>query len=276
MPELPEVETVVRGLTPVWEGRILAAIAVQRGDLRHPLPTDFAAHLHGRTMQRLGRRGKYLQVFLNDGQVLLGHLGMSGRMTIHREAAPVLGKHDHIRFTTDQGVVVDYNDPRRFGGFALTDAAGLDNHPFLSAMGPEPLSNHFSPAVLEAGLTNRRSPIKVALLDQTLVAGLGNIYVCESLFAAGINPQRPACSLNSAECARLYEAIVDVLRRAIAAGGSSLRDYRQADGNLGYFQHNFTVYGREGEPCPGCTCAQGIVRTVQGGRSTFYCAVKQK
>lgn len=281
MPELPEVETVVRGLIPVWEGHKLTAVTVQRGDLRHSLPTDFVSRLQGRTMVRLERRGKYLQLFLDDQQVLLGHLGMSGRMTIHRDTIPDLTKHDHIRFITEQSVVVDYHDPRRFGGFALTTVAQVDTHPFFVAMGPEPLSNHFSPAALEAGLKGRRSPIKVALLDQGLVAGLGNIYVCESLFLAGVAPTRPAYSLSTEECNRLYESIVAVLQRAIAAGGSSLRDYRQADGNLGYFQHSFTVYGREGEPCPDCCCQSkpppnGIQRIVQGGRSTFFCATKQK
>jgi len=280
MPELPEVETVARGLAAVWEGRTLVRVECRRPDLRRPLPPDFAARLTGRRVDRVGRRAKYLLVALDDGTTMLGHLGMSGRMVISRGRNEPPGRHDHVEFVTDQGISVTYCDPRRFGLLDLCPAAELSGHPLLAGLGPEPLADGFSAAVLQDALAGRGSPVKVALLDQTVVAGLGNIYVSESLFRAGILPTRPAGSLRPAEIARLVPAIRAVLDEAIAAGGSSLKDHVRPDGELGYFQHSFAVYDRAGQSCPGCTCdigdGGGIRRIVQAGRSTFFCAKKQR
>jgi formamidopyrimidine-DNA glycosylase len=277
MPELPEVETVARGLARVWEGRRFTRIECRRQRLRQPLPERFAERLTGRRVLSVGRRAKYLVVGLDDDSAMLGHLGMSGRMVISAglpNAAP--GPHDHVLFVTDDGTAVTFTDPRRFGLLALCEAGGLDDHPLLAALGPEPLAEGFSPTVLAAALAGRAAPIKAALLDQRLVAGLGNIYVCESLFRAGIAPTRAAGSLAAAEVTGLHAAIRAVLAEAIAAGGSSLRDHVRPDGELGYFQHSFAVYGREGQPCGGCDCTDGRVeRIVQSGRSTFYCAKRQ-
>lgn len=282
MPELPEVETVRRGLAPHLEGRVLARVELRRPNLRIPFPPGFCDRLTGRRVAALRRRAKYLLVHLDDGGVLIIHLGMSGRMLIDAgpsESVPVPGKHDHVLFETDAGARVVFNDARRFGLMDLTDEAGMDAHPMLRVLGPEPLGNGFSGPVLAERLAGRGSPVKTVLLDQAVVAGLGNIYVCESLFFAGIDPARPAASLTMAEADRLAAAIRDVLERAIAAGGSSLKDYRQASGELGYFQHQFAVYGREGEGCPGCICAAapggGVRRMVQAGRSTFFCPRRQ-
>ncbi len=280
MPELPEVETVRRGLAAVWEGRRFAAVACRRADLRQPFPPGFAHRLTGRRVERVGRRAKYLVVALDDGLVLLAHLGMSGRMVISaRGKNTEPGPHDHVIFTTDDDTVVTFTDPRRFGLMTLCDAAELAAHPLLAGLGPEPLDQSFTGAVLASALAGKASAVKVALLDQRVVAGLGNIYVCESLFRAGISPLRPAGSLTASEVARLVPAIKAVLAEAIAAGGSSLRDHVRPDGELGYFQHCFAVYGRAGEACPGCTCDPaadgGIRRIVQAGRSTFFCAKRQ-
>ncbi len=295
MPELPEVETVRRGLALVWEGRRFASVVCRRPDLRRPFPPGFARGLTGRRIERVGRRAKYLVVELDDGLVLLAHLGMSGRMVIaargrntlpgrfapdsnDSEAKPP-GPHDHVVFTTDDDTVVTFTDPRRFGLMTLCARDELAAHPLLAGLGPEPLEDSFTDAVLAAALAGKASPVKVALLDQRVVAGLGNIYVCESLFRAGISPLRPAKAVTAAETARLVPAIKAVLLEAIAAGGSSLRDHVRPDGELGYFQHSFAVYGRAGEACPGCTCdpaaGGGIRRLVQAGRSTFYCAKRQ-
>lgn len=282
MPELPEVETVRRGLAPSLEGRVLVRVELRRPNLRIPFPPGFCDRLTGRRVVALRRRAKYLLVHLDDGCVLIIHLGMSGRMLIDAgppESLPVPGKHDHVLFETDAGVRVVFNDARRFGLMDLTDEGSLESHPMLRVLGPEPLGNGFSGPVLAERLAGRGSPIKTVLLDQAVVAGLGNIYVCESLFAAAIDPARPAAGVTAAEADRLAAAIRDVLERAIAAGGSSLKDYRQASGELGYFQHQFAVYGREGEGCPGCTCSPardgGIRRMVQAGRSTFFCPKRQ-
>jgi len=276
MPELPEVETVRRGLAAVWEGRRFAAIVCRRADLRRPFPEGFAGRLAGRRVESVGRRAKYLVVTLDGGLVLLAHLGMSGRMVITAPGAPPPGRHDHVIFTTDDGGEVRFADPRRFGLMTLCAAADLDAHPLLAGLGPEPLGDGFDARVLAARLEAKGTPIKAALLDQGVVAGLGNIYVCESLFRAGISPLRPAGSLGRRDCARLAAAIQAVLAEAIAAGGSSLRDHVRPDGELGYFQTSFAVYGREGEACPGCTCAGGVTRIVQSGRSTFFCAKRQR
>ena len=274
MPELPEVETVRRGLIGPLEGRVLARVQQNRPDLRWPLPADFAKRLTGRRVERLDRRAKFILARLDDGQVWITHLGMSGRMLLSRDAAVPPGPHDHIVIETDGGDVVTFNDVRRFGMMDLVPEDELSEHFLLRDLGPEPLGNAFNDAVLSAALDGRKTPIKAALLDQKIVAGLGNIYVCEALYRAGISPKRLARSVAGKRAARLVPAIRDVLDSAIAAGGSSLRDYVQASGELGYFQHNFAVYGREGEPCR--NCGKPVKRIVQSGRSTFYCGACQR
>lgn len=276
MPELPEVETVRRGLQPVMEGRVLAEVIQRRPDLRFPLPDRMAERLRGRRVAAIGRRAKYILAELDDGQVLIVHLGMSGRMTIHGYPPPPAGKHDHVEFRTDEGMTVRFNDARRFGMMDLVDAAEIEHYPPLAGLGPEPLGNEFSEASLSAALAGRRSPIKAALLDQHVVAGLGNIYVCEALWRAGISPRRSAHTIPGTRAARLVPAIREVLEAAIAAGGSSLRDYVQASGELGYFQHQWGAYGRAGESCGWNGCKGDIRRIVQSGRSTFYCALHQR
>lgn len=284
MPELPEVETVCRGLSLVLEGRRLVQVEVRRPDLRQPFPPGFALALISRRVERIRRRGKYYIWELDTGTALLGHLGMSGSMVVSPPGSNFAppGPHDHVLFTTDEGAVVTYADPRRFGLMTLSTVDQVERHPLLAAMGPEPLSDAFTPAVLAAAFAGKRTPVKSALLDQGVVAGLGNIYVCEALFRAGIAPTRLAGSVSRPQLARLVEAIKAVLAEAIVAGGSSLRDHRQASGELGYFQHSFAVYDRAGKPCPGCDCgaadgrAPGIQRIVQAGRSTFFCAKRQR
>ncbi|MBL6931910.1 MAG: bifunctional DNA-formamidopyrimidine glycosylase/DNA-(apurinic or apyrimidinic site) lyase [Rhodospirillales bacterium] len=280
MPELPEVETVKRGLAPVLEGQRIARAVARRPDLRFPLPDDFGQRLTGRTVTSVGRRAKYLLISLDDGTTLIAHLGMSGRFRIYEDAAPPIEKHDHVIFTTENGAEIRFNDPRRFGFMDLAQAGELDIHPMLKDLGPEPLGKDFDAMVLANALKGKRSPIKIALLDQTVVAGLGNIYVSEALFRAGISPMRTAATISGGRALKLYAAIIDVLEQAIAAGGSSINDHRQTNGELGYFQHSFAVYGREGEACPGCDCGHekngGIRRILQSGRSTFYCTKHQR
>jgi formamidopyrimidine-DNA glycosylase len=281
MPELPEVETTRRGLALALEGRRLARVVARVPRLRFDVPADFAARLTGRRIERLDRRAKYILAHCDDGQVLLAHLGMSGRMRVFPDAAAATPpeKHDHLEFETDEGMLVRFNDARRFGFVDLTDEAALGEHPLLRGLGPEPLGNAFSAPVLAAALAGRHTPIKAALLDQRTVAGLGNIYVCEALFRAGISPRRSAHTVSVARVERLVAAIRDVLGEAIAAGGSTLRDFRHADGELGYFQKQFSVYGREGEPCPAALPGEPactVRRIVQSGRSTFYCPRHQR
>jgi len=278
MPELPEVETVCRGLRPVLEGRRLARVDVRRPDLRQPFPENFAARLTGRTVARVRRRGKYFLWDLDDGMVVLGHLGMSGAMIVTLPGAAVAepGRHDHLRLVTDGGATVTYRDPRRFGLMVMTSGNAVDVHPLLAHMGPEPLDPAFDGPALAARLAGRNTSIKAALLDQRVVAGVGNIYACEALFRAGISPRRKAGSVTGVRATRLAEAIKAVLTEAIDSGGSSLRDHIQVSGELGYFQHNFAVYDREGTPCPGCTCGGGVRRIVQQGRSTFFCPTRQR
>ncbi len=280
MPELPEVETVRRGLAPVLEGRRIQRAVARRPDLRFPLPEDFGQRLTGRSIVSVSRRAKYLLFGLDDGTTLLAHLGMSGRFRIHENPIPALDKHDHVILLTDQEVEIRFNDPRRFGFLDIVDTGGLNIHPMLKALGPEPLSQDFNAAKLADVLGRRRAPIKAALLDQSVIAGLGNIYACEALFQAGVSPKRMASTVTGTRAKRLYRAIVDVLEKAIAAGGSSISDHRQPNGELGYFQHAFAVYGREGEACPGCDCnfskTGGIRRLQQSGRSTFYCSKRQR
>jgi len=280
MPELPEVETVRRGLAVALEGRRLARVVQRRADLRYPIPERLPERLLDRRVESIDRRAKYLLIRLDDGHVLMVHLGMSGRMTVAPAPGPPPGLHDHILIESDAGLVVIFNDPRRFGMVDLLDAEALAGHPALSRLGPEPLSEAFTADYLTARLAGRFTPIKAALLDQTVVAGLGNIYACEALFHAGVSPRRLAASVAGKRAARLVPAIRTVLEAAIAAGGSSLRDYVQTSGELGYFQHSWAVYDREGLACPGCACEPartgGIRRIVQSNRSTFYCPTRQR
>lgn len=294
MPELPEVETVRRGLEPVLAGRRIERVEQRRPDLRFPFPERFASRLEGQTVVTLGRRAKYLLARLSSGEVLVMHLGMSGRFTVSLpgSGASLLGEytydtgsdpaHDHVVMTTEAGAVVTYNDPRRFGYMLLLPEATLDEHSLFAGLGVEPLGNELSADYLAAKARGRKADLKAFLMDQRIVAGLGNIYVCEALHRARLDPSRAAACLASAagkptiRAERLVPAISSVLQDAITAGGSTLRDYRRADGSTGGFQHAFSVYGREGEACltPGC---RGIVqRSVQAGRSTFYCGKCQR
>ncbi|MEM6743068.1 MAG: bifunctional DNA-formamidopyrimidine glycosylase/DNA-(apurinic or apyrimidinic site) lyase [Pseudomonadota bacterium] len=283
MPELPEVETVRRGLAPVMEGRRLIAVDQRRPDLRWPFPPRFEERLTGTRIERLRRRSKYILADLGSGETLLVHLGMTGRMLIGDQVqgrfvhpVPNLAQHDHVVFDLDGGARVTFNDVRRFGAMDLIASGEEDAHWLLETLGPEPMSNAFSAAYLSERLAGRASPIKAMLLDQRIVAGLGNIYVCEALFRAGISPRRKAGNIGPARMERLAHAIREVIAEAIEAGGSSLRDYRQATGELGYFQHSFAVYGREGEVCRTPGCGALVQRIVQSGRSTFFCAACQR
>jgi formamidopyrimidine-DNA glycosylase len=275
MPELPEVETIRRGLALRISGRRIMRAELRRPDLRRPFPPMLAARLEGARIGALSRRGKYLLVELDDTGLLLLHLGMSGRITAGLSNSPP-EKHDHVILTLDDGTVVRFNDPRRFGLIDYLARGTEAAHPLLAGMGPEPLEPGFDGAYLDRALAGKLTPIKAALLDQRIVAGLGNIYVCEALFRAGLSPRRLAATVTGARAVRLAAAIREILGEAIEAGGSSLRDYVQANGELGYFQHRWEVYGREGEPCSGCNCAEGVRRIVQSGRSTFFCAKRQR
>lgn len=274
MPELPEVETIRRSLERAMPGRRIKAARVHRADLRRPFPPELAARITGRLIERLDRRAKYLILVLEDGLDVLIHLGMSGRILVG-EAKGEPGKHEHFSLDLDDGRRVSLHDPRRFGIVDLVNASDLDTHPLLRALGPEPLSAAFTGAVLAATLKGRNTSIKAALMDQRRVAGLGNIYVCEALFRAGISPKRAAGKVDAARATKLVAAIKAVLKDALKAGGSTLRDHRLPSGELGYFQHHFAVYDREGEPCPNPGCKGHIKRIVQGGRSTFYCPTCQ-
>lgn len=287
MPELPEVETVRGGLAPVLEGRRLSRVEARRPDLRFPLPENFVQQLTGATIVSLRRRAKYLLARLDREDTLVMHLGMSGRFEIARPEGAVRPgqfhyapdpdpKHAHVVFETEAGARVTYYDPRRFGYMALVNTATLDLHPWFAGLGPEPLSEGFNASRLKAAFEGRKQGPKTLLLDQRIVAGLGNIYVCEALHRARISPFKPAGRIAAPRLERLAEAVREVLTAAIAAGGSSLRDYAQADGALGYFQHSFRVYDREGRPCPNPGCSGVIHRRVQGGRSTFYCPTCQR
>lgn len=276
MPELPEVETVRRGLLPVMQGQVIARADIRREGLRWPFPENMGARLRGARVLGLRRRSKYILVDLSTGETLIIHLGMSGRMLISAENHAKPEKHDHVILDMQGGGRVSFNDARRFGSMDLCATEGLAAHRLLAALGPEPLGNDFSEPGLVAALQGRSSAIKSALLDQKIVAGLGNIYVCEVLFRARINPGRKAGQIAAERVAGLVPLIREVLSEAIEAGGSSLKDYRQADGELGYFQHAFRVYGREGEACLREGCSGKIVRITQAGRSTFYCAQCQR
>jgi len=279
MPELPEVETVMRGLRAQLEGRVIRRALVHRPDMRFPFPPGLAEAMTGARVAGFRRRAKYMLMRLEGGQSVLIHLGMSGRMLIEKAGRNAVPAHEHLTIEAEDGTVVGFVDPRRFGSVDLVATAEEDGHRLLAGLGPEPLDDAFDAAVLGAALAGRRTPLKAALLDQRNVAGLGNIYVCEALFRAGLSPTRLAGSVPKAGVARLVREIKATLGEAVAAGGSSLRDYVQPDGELGYFQHAWKVYGREGEPCPDCPggakCG-GVARVVQAGRSTFYCPRKQR
>jgi len=283
MPELPEVETVRTGLAPVFEGQRIAHVDVNRPDLRWPFPERMAERLNGKAVLGLRRRSKYVLMDLDSQETLLIHLGMSGRMQISGHVVgnfhhphPSPEKHDHVVFHMESGARVTFNDPRRFGAMDLMPTDTQNAHWLIKDLGPEPLGNEFSETYLIERLKGRRTPIKSALLDQRLVAGLGNIYVCELLFRTGIHPKRQANRISATRVATLVPEIRNVLNEAIAAGGSSLRDFRQTDGDLGYFQHRFQVYDREGQDCvtPGCTTK--IARITQSGRSSFFCPQCQR
>jgi formamidopyrimidine-DNA glycosylase len=277
MPELPEVETVARGLAMRVAGRRIDKLTLNRADLRFPLPRGLAARIEGRRVLSIGRRAKYLLFRIEGGGVLIAHLGMSGRMVLGRDGSAEDRRHDHVVVRFDDGTVLRFNDARRFGLIDWAESEdALPLHPRLKDLGPEPLSTVFGGAALAQSLDGKATPIKAALLDQRVVAGLGNIYVCESLYWSGLSPKRLAGTVKGERAERLARAIREVLERAIAAGGSSLRDYVQASGELGYFQHQFAVYDKEGKPCPECDCRNGVRRIVQGGRSTFYCPKRQR
>jgi len=283
MPELPEVETVRRGLSPAMEGAVITQAQVNRPDLRWPFPDRMADRLTGARVLTLRRRSKYLLADLDSGETLLVHLGMSGRMTVSGDPLgqfvhnhPAAQKHDHVVFDMDNGARVTFNDPRRFGAMDLLETATADQHKLLSVLGPEPLGNDFHEQYLVQAFKGRNTPVKSALLDQGIIAGLGNIYVCEALFRSKISPRRKAGEISARRVASLVPVIRQVLADAIDAGGSSLKDFRQADGNLGYFQHSFDVYGREGEACKRDGCDGIIGRITQSGRSSFYCGKCQR
>ncbi len=274
MPELPEVETVRMGLEEKLQGKHIRDVDVRIEKLRFAFPERFAERLRGACLRRWLRRGKYIVVDMEAAGCLIAHLGMSGRFTVLEEAAApyVPARHDHVIFTFEDGTRLIYSDPRRFGMMDLTAPGAWAGHRLLAGMGVEPLSNGFHAGILADAASGRKSPVKAFLLDQRIIAGLGNIYVCEALYRAGIAPQRPAGSLTpDREIPALAAAIPAVLRDAIAAGGSSLKDYAHADGSLGYFQYGFAVYGRAGEPCRRAECSGQITRLVQSGRSSFYC-----
>ena len=291
MPELPEVETVRLGLQPVLESRRFTYVETRRGDLRIPFPDEFAQRLTGRRVVCLRRRAKYILADLDSGETLVIHLGMSGRMSVyargkdrklgsfHYEMAPAgagQDKHDHVIFETDAPARIVFTDHRRFGLMTLVNTSTLDADPLFKRLGGEPLSNEFDAEYLRRALKGKKTPIKSALLDQRVIGGLGNIYVCESLWRARISPKRKAARLSRPQIELLVPAIKAVLREAVRAGGSSLRDHRRVDGELGYFQKTFAVYDREGTPCRTAGCSGVIKRIVQSGRSTFYCSLCQK
>ena len=275
MPELPEVETVRRAMAQSLQGDVIDSVTLYREGLRTPFAPDFADRLRGRTVMDVRRRAKYLVVDLNGPDLLILHLGMSGRVLLQPPGQHALiGKHDHIAMQMRDGIQLLFHDPRRFGMAFVIAKTAFDAHPAFASLGPEPLGNDFSAPALAAALDGRKTSIKVALLDQHVVAGVGNIYACEALYYAGISPLRLAGDLRAEELERLVPAIRQVLESAIAAGGSSLRDYRHTDGDLGYFQQKLAVYDKEGKPCQ--RCGDTVLRISQGGRSTFYCPACQR
>jgi formamidopyrimidine-DNA glycosylase len=290
VPELPEVETVKRGLQPTVEGRKFTYVETRRDDLRIPFPDDFENRLTGRRVQKLWRRAKYIMADLDAGETLVIHLGMSGRITVYNTTKAFRpgafhyptdgdeigrGKHDHVVFDTDAPARIVFTDHRRFGLMTIVETASLQSHELFKDLGVEPLSKQFDAEYLKKALRHRKTAIKSALLDQRAIAGLGNIYVCEALWRSRISPKRQAARVKAVQIGVLVPAIKEVLREAVTAGGSSLRDHRQTNGELGYFQKTFAVYDRENEPCTRRGCHGRIKRIVQGGRSTFYCPVCQ-
>lgn len=308
MPELPEVETVRGGLAPALEGALISRVEQRRADLRFPFPDNFAGRLEGQNVTRLSRRAKYLLAWLSGGEVLVMHLGMSGRFTVCRPATepaysemlaarnvgagtlPPLARitssgnpaHDHVVFHLSDGTEIIYNDARRFGYMTLVAGGDLERHKLFAGLGVEPLGSDLTPDYLAGAASGRQTALKALLMDQKVIAGLGNIYVCEALHCARLSPRRSAAALATAtggptaRAARLTDAVKHVLKEAIKAGGSTLRDYQRADGSLGYFQHSFQVYGRENEACLSDGCSGRIRRIVQNGRSTFYCSACQR
>jgi len=279
MPELPEVETVRRGLVPRLVGKRIVRLQQRRKDLRIPMPAKFAAKVEGRTVRAIDRRAKYLLIRLDDGQTLIAHLGMSGRMTLHdaaSAAAHPLDRHDHVVFDIEDGWQVRFNDARRFGLMLLVADEAVPRHKFFKGLGPEPLDATFDGPALAERLAGRKTPIKAALLDQKTLVGVGNIYACEALFLAGISPRRSAHTVQGERATKLVNAIRHVLARSIDDGGSTLRDHVQPSGELGYFQTRFNVYDRAGIACPTRGCGNTVRRVVQAGRSTFYCARCQR
>lgn len=282
MPELPEVETVRRGLEPVLAGARIARVVQRRPDLRFPLPDRFDRRLEGARVLRLDRRAKYLLAELDTGETWVTHLGMTGRFTVDLRPQArfahdvrVDERHEHLVFETDAGARIGFVDPRRFGYMNLIATEELPAHPWFAGLGPEPLGNAFNAGALKAALAGRSQNLKATLLDQRVVAGLGNIYVCEALHRSSISPKTAAGRIGPARLERLVLAVREVLGEAVEAGGSTLRDFANAEGGQGYFQHAFRVYGREGEPCPTPGCAGVVRRAVQAGRSTFWCPVCQ-
>lgn len=280
MPELPEVEIVRRALEPVLVGKTLEAMVFHRPDIRFPLPENLPKNINGQRISSLQRRGKYILAFAENRHGFVLHLGMSGVIRIERgRDVHILQKHDHVEFFMQNGVRIVFNDPRRFGFLDAVCQESWTSYKSFKTMGPEPLSNDFSGQVLFEIFSSCRAPVKSALLDQKKIAGIGNIYACEALYLANISPFRIAQNLSVAECEELAKAIRDVLNRAIESGGSSLKDYKHTDGKLGYFQHHFAVYDREGEVCRKCKCDKVVEacvkRVVQSGRSTFYCQRQQ-
>ena len=279
MPELPEVETVRRGLTPRLVGHRIIRLLQRRQDLRIPLPAKFAQRVEGRTVTAIDRRAKYLLLRLDDGHTLITHLGMSGRMTLHDATSAAehpFDRHDHVVIDTEQGWQVRFNDARRFGLMVLEPDETVARHKLFKGLGPEPLDDAFDGPALAKRLKGRRTPIKAALLDQKTLVGVGNIYACEALFLARISPRRSAHTVQGDRAERLVAAIKHVLLRSIDDGGSTLRDHVQPGGELGYFQTRFNVYDREAAPCPTRGCGKLVRRIVQSGRSTFYCGHCQR
>ncbi len=277
MPELPEVEIVKRGLEPALLGKRIESAEVRRFDLRVPVPENLSSRAQGGRIQKIVRRGKYLLSFLGGDEVMVLHLGMSGRIHIYEPGDSMeIQKHDHIVLNMEGGARIVFNDPRRFGMLYLAPANDWQKQKPFSEMGPEPLGNEFHGPYLEKKLHRRKSNIKAALLDQKIVAGIGNIYACEALYQSRIDPQKLSGDIKGDEAEALVTSVKDVLQKAIVAGGSSLKDYRHTDGTLGYFQHGFSVYDREDKKCPGCDCKRGVQRIVQSGRSTFFCPAKQR
>jgi len=276
MPELPEVETVRRGLAPAMEGHVLVQAKMHRPNLRFPFPDGFGQRLIGKTVKSLSRRAKFLLITLDDGTILITHLGMSGSFRIYAAPPPPLDKHDHVVFSISNGFEIRYNDPRRFGFMDLTTEAEMAKHPMLAKIGPEPVHPGLSGPEMAGRLKGKAAPIKAALLDQSVIAGIGNIYASEALFIAGISPKRKANSVQGKRAEKLAAAIHEVLMKAIEAGGSSLRNHRQTSGELGYFQHSFQVYGRAGKPCSVCGPGVLVRKTTQSGRSTFFCSRCQR